>query len=528
MLRDRDHRRLLTYEIMRLSEAGHSQRDISRALGVARKTVKSILAEIETRRAAGDSAVERVFGRRRVPKGSKLDDFDKRIRNWLDEYPKLTAVRCLEMLRDEGFDGNYTIVREHMRRLRKQVSPKPAAVVVETAVGQRAEFDWSPYTLASGLKVQLWNATLCWSRATYLAGATNTRQTTILHMLRSSFESWGGVPRECLTDSMPGVVDRWECDHPLLNPRFVDFAAYYGFKVIIAPRACPKFKARAERNFRYHEENLLGGRTISSFSQYQQLLDWWQRNRAMRRRHPKMGREICSVFEQEQPYLRPLPPRPYDTREVVVRVVSSTGHVHYETNEYPLPDGHIGDRVYVCVGEDRIEICDRHAQRLAEHARLPDGQGIQLPQLGSTVHRGRYDVDSLIERISEWGEEAADFARAVRKARRYAGPQLARLLNLQLDWSLDDIVAAMQHAARYRCYDSVGVTRILEARFTPRRFEAAIAESTRRHIQHVMKGHPVRQRPISSYESFTKGDQQSCRNVDDNDDHQEDANRTRC
>ena len=36
---------------------------------------------------------------------------------------------------------------------------------------------------------------------------------------------------DLVTDSMHGVVDRWECDHPILNIRFVDFAACYRFGV---------------------------------------------------------------------------------------------------------------------------------------------------------------------------------------------------------------------------------------------------------------------------------------------------------
>ena len=63
------------------------------------------------------------------------------------------------------------------------------------------------------------------------------------------------MPLECLTDSMPGVVDRWECDEPVLNARYVDFAAYYGFAGLIAPRACPQWKAIAER-YRSREDYL--------------------------------------------------------------------------------------------------------------------------------------------------------------------------------------------------------------------------------------------------------------------------------
>jgi len=503
----RDRRQRLVYEVVRLSHEGHSQRAIGRALGIARLTVQRVLAEQAQRREKGESAIARAAPAQRLPKGSKLDDHEARLRGWLKQYPELTAVRCLEMLAELGFQGRYTIVRERLRELKNEVAPKPPAVVVKTAIGQRAEFDWSPYTLANALEIDTWNATLCWSRGGYLAGARNTKQSTILAMLAASFEDWQGVPRECLTDSMPGVVDRWECEQPVLNARFVDFAAYYGFTVLIAPRGCPQFKARCERRFRYHEDNLLGGRTITSFEQYTELLDWWRRERMLARPHPETKRPIREMLEEERKFLLRLPAKAYDSRDVLVRIINPTGHVRVESNQYPVPaPARVGDRVYVCVGGEGIEICDRRAVRLIEHERLPDGAGIQLPQLASVRHRGRYDVDALVERIAEWGESAAEFARQVKKTRRYPGPQLVRLLDLQAEWSLDDIVAAMEHAAQYRCHDAAAVARILTARFSPRRFEEAIAESTRRQIRKVMEAHPIRQRSLTSYESLCQGD----------------------
>jgi transposase len=264
-----DRRRHLAYEVVRLRNAGRSQREISRALQIARKTVKRILQDIEERRAEGESAVERARGRPRVPKGSKLDAFDEKLRAWLDEYPDMTAVRCWEKLtEEEHVVVGYTIVRERLKRLRGEVEPKAPAVPMELAPGQRSEFDWSPYKLANGDIFNTWRNTLCWSRAMHMAGATDTKQTTILANLRLDFEHWGGVPHECMTDSMPGVVDRWECERPILNARYVDFVAHYGYTALIAPRACPKGKPFVERGFWFHECNLLNARTITSFEQY--------------------------------------------------------------------------------------------------------------------------------------------------------------------------------------------------------------------------------------------------------------------
>ena len=52
-------RRLLNYEVVRRSLRGESMRAIARAMGIAPRTVKKVLAREELRRTEGESALER-------------------------------------------------------------------------------------------------------------------------------------------------------------------------------------------------------------------------------------------------------------------------------------------------------------------------------------------------------------------------------------------------------------------------------------------------------------------------------------
>jgi transposase len=232
----RSGRQQLVYEVVRRTRRGESKRGIARALGIAPRTVTGILASEEARRSEGETALSRELPARRAPRASKLDAYAARIDAWLEEYPDLTATRLHEKLVEVGFAGRYTIVRQHLKALRGRKKPKRAVEIVETLPGQQGQFDWSPFPLEDGTTAQLWSHTLSWSRGRSFAATDNTRQTTILERLAASFVELGGAPGECVTDSMPGVVDRWECGRPILNVRFVDFAAYYRFAVHIAPR----------------------------------------------------------------------------------------------------------------------------------------------------------------------------------------------------------------------------------------------------------------------------------------------------
>lgn len=508
-----DERRYLVYEVVRRHGRGESQRAIGRALGIAPKTVRRILRVQDLRRSEGESALAREVAPRRTPRASKLDDYQPQIEAWLEAYEDLTAVRLLEKLREIGFAGGYTIVRSRLKALRAQQKPKVAVQVVETPPGLQGQFDWSPYELEGELVVQLWSYTLSWSRARAFFSSENTRQTTIFNYLKRSFERFGGIPFESVTDSMPGVVDRWECGRPILNVCFVDFAAYYDFAVHIAPRGDGAYKGKVERPFRYAEENLLNGRRFHSLEEFADVLAWWTEERAMKRPHPVTGRPLWQMLEEERPHLKPLPAHPYDTREVVIRLVDSTAHVQHETNLYPVPEDLIGDLVYLCVGPERIEVFDGGVHRKAELERLPDGAGQRHPGAPDRARRGRFDVTLLAARLTAWGPVGEDFARSLRTRKRYAGAAMNHILGLQVTWAADDIVKALEHAIQYDAYDARAVERILETRFAPRTLEAQVAESTRDRIREVMKDHPVGVRPLASYDTLRTGDM----NVDEED-----------
>jgi transposase len=114
-------------EIISRWRAGSSIRMIAREMGMARNTVSGVLAQIEAQRAGHEGAPIR-----RRP--SRLDPYEPFIQELLGRYPDLTAVRLLEELRQRGFRGGYTLVRQRLGVLRPRRTPLPV-IRFETAPG---------------------------------------------------------------------------------------------------------------------------------------------------------------------------------------------------------------------------------------------------------------------------------------------------------------------------------------------------------------------------------------------------------
>ena len=72
-----------------------------------------------------------------VPKPTKLDAYKQQVDQWLEEAP-YSAVRILEKLKEQGFEGKYSIVKEYVRSRKMDLDEK-ATVRFETMPGKQTE-----------------------------------------------------------------------------------------------------------------------------------------------------------------------------------------------------------------------------------------------------------------------------------------------------------------------------------------------------------------------------------------------------
>lgn len=493
----------LVHQVVTLHRQGLSRRAIAHAVGVSRNTVKGVLATHQQQRDEGTSALAPPPCR--APRASKLDAFKPRVVELLKRFPDITAQRVFEILRSEGFDGGYTAVKKHMRRVRPPPKPAPSLPAPDWGPAQMAESDWSPYSIVflTGQRavVQAFSYVLTHSHRKFVRLYLQSDLHALMDGHVRAFDRFDGCAESCTYDSQKAVVLRWEGQQPIYNPRFLAFSAHYEFRPR-AVRGDPNAKPRVERSFWEIERSFLNGREFRDLDDMQQQLDDWLARIVDLRRHH--GRTALDRFAEERERLRPLPRHPYDTARVVYRVCSIDGFVDWQGNRYAVPYDHITDILPVRITQRELFVYAADLRCVARHELAPRGAGNKVDPTGLHPRPQRHspiDLDQLAIAFRAMGEGAASFFRLLSLGPSRLWPHAARqILLLRARYDTRDLDSALTHAARFGALDHHAVERILAARAAPRTLDEYVAEETARRLEQAFGQRRTGPRDLTEYD----------------------------
>ncbi|HET7853879.1 MAG TPA: IS21 family transposase [Candidatus Methylomirabilis sp.] len=359
---------VLTYDtwtqIRALHRQGHSIRQIARGLDLARNTVREALRS---------EAVPR-YGPR-TARASVVDPY----RAYLSERAPLVGYNAWRLyleLQTRGYPGKYEVVKRAVRPLRAAVQQATVATVrFETPPGVQWQADWS--TARVGLETSLQRVSVFtmvsgYSRRLYAELTEDQTLPTLLACHEHAFDWFEGLPAEILYDNPKTIVLARDAagTHIDWNPRFWDFARYYGLR----PRLCRVYRARTkgkvEATIKYVKRSFLLGETFASLSAANEALWIWLRTVADQRVHGSLHQRPTDRWPADQAALRPRGSHPrYVLPLAWRRQVAVDGLVTVETNRYSVPAQYIGQEVEIVPGSDETLRIYRHGQLLAVHAR---------------------------------------------------------------------------------------------------------------------------------------------------------------
>jgi transposase len=478
---------------------GGSIRELSRQFQIGRNTVRRILRAHAQRRDNGHDVLPK-----RLKRVSKLDGFDPEIKKLLDKYPRITGLRIYEELKEAGYPGGISILRERLKKLRTPYR-KPV-IRFETEPGQQGQMDWSPYTIpftrTGKCKVQCFSYILGFSRRQYIDFTIHHDFYSLIRRHQDAFQYYGGVPKECLYDNEKTVVLRWECGRPVFNPAFTAFITHYQCKPIACRQGRPETKGKIEAPFQYVEGNLLNGRDFQDFEDLQARARWWLKEKSDLHIHDTTRHSPLELFAQEA--LQALPLHPYDSSEVALRVCGPDGYIEFETNHYSVPSGNIADILSLKATEHEIRIYTPEIELIARHQRYPAGLGkkVENPDHFKTKKR-RYGLEPVREAFLELGESAEEFLKGLTERHpRNCGFHARFILRMKEHYQSDDIHRALVHALRYQAFEGRSIERILRAKAFPRTLESVRNERARQELQQALP--KITQRPLDQYSELLR------------------------
>jgi transposase len=490
------------HQIVVLFQGGASIRRIAQSLHISRRTVRRALEQHRQARTAsppGSGAAPR--------RGSQLDAFDPAIQDLLGRYPNITVQRVHEELRRLGYQGGYTILSERVRMLR----PRPVAAPVqrfETPKAAQAQMDYSTYeldfTIEGRRRVHAFSYVLGYSRRQYLHFVDSQDFATTVREHIRAFEHLGGVAASCLYDNMKVVVSGYDGDEPVYNPRFLAFAAHYGFRPVACRVRRPQTKGKVERPFGYVESSLLNGRSFHSLEHLNETTAWWLAEVADVRIHRQTRARPLDRHAEEQPFLLPLPERPFDASEVVYRTVDAQGDVVYRQNFYSVPWRLIGQTLAVRIGEKALTIYDRSFVPVATHPLFPRGATAQRSHLKEhdVPRDAQQRSEQLAGRFAEFGPVGARFLEGLLATARYGRNQAERVLTLAAAYPRGAVIAALERAVQYGAFSLGAIQRILAARSQPKAPLDLLIEDHRTYLESLLELEPTPPRPTSDYQAL--------------------------
>jgi transposase len=405
-------------------------RAIARQLGINRKSVQRVV----DRRSV-------TLGIQVTARSSRLDDFKAQIEKLLVADPSIPAVVCLQRIRDQGYDGGYTILREWLKARRPLQGPRSEAFFkIDFLVGQAAQVDWGEFgdVFGDGIKYHCFVMVLCYSRLLYIEFTRSEKFEDFIRCHENAFHYFEDrIPEVCWYDNLPAAVTERMGSLIRFNARFLAYAGHHHF----APHACNKArgneKGRVEDGVKYIRYNFWPGRAFRDFADLCTQASLWRDQTANLREHRATRKIPRLLFEgEERERLREKNPATYETDEVFSEEIRPDYHIAYETNQYSVPCTLVGSVVTVRIDAEWVRIYYRenfvtkHQRCYLKHQK-PFTQPKHEEGLLATKPQGKNAHQTWqIQVLESYGPELKRYLGCLPHSQRSLRAELSRLLAL--------------------------------------------------------------------------------------------------
>jgi transposase len=373
-----------------------SQREISRKAGIDRKTIRKYGRQLEITPFAGSdgfsffSELEATDRNEEViqnppprPPGFSVDTgkipFHARSacephRTWIEQQVGLgrNAMAIYQDLAEQfNFNHKYNSVKRFVRGLR-QKAPKQFDRL-EFLPGEEAQVDYGQGALSlhpSGKyrRPRLFVMTLKYSRRSFRKVVWKSSQEAWARLHEEAFRYFGGCVQYVVLDNLKEGVIKPDIYEPELNPIYAAMLDHYAVMGDPARVRDPNRKGTVESAIQHTQDTGLKGRRFESIEAQNQWLIHWEETWAAKRIHGRMKRQVEQMFQEEKPYLNPLPLTGFGYFRQESRKVYDDGMIQVGQSYYSALPAPLHQDVIVRIYEHEIQIIDpRTMEKIRTH-----------------------------------------------------------------------------------------------------------------------------------------------------------------
>ncbi len=376
-------------EILYRWVSGMKIKAISRSLGIARNTIRSLIRSgLECGLKVGDdtSKIEEVSASIRVERykvrekeaglEQKLKFYDEEIKDWLKEGD-MTITQIWRLIRERGVKISESSVRRYINK--RALRGSTSTIHIPTIPGEEAQVDYGYAGLMKDSKTNklrkayIFIMVLSHSRMRYVEFVFKQDIRSWIQSHINAFNFFGGVPRTIVLDNLKSGVIRADIYDPTINKGYAELERYYGFIADPTKVRQPQHKGKIERSVLLVKQQLLAGRKYRDMEEANEKAKEWCINTIANQITRTTGKTPKELYEKEdKPVLRKLPKGAFDIPEWEKAKVHRDHHVVFRGNFYSVPTAYIGKEVWVKGGLRVIGIYYNHElikSHIREYAR---------------------------------------------------------------------------------------------------------------------------------------------------------------
>ncbi len=413
-------------------------------------------------------AADKFRPRKITPRPSMLDPYKGQIVRWMDNHP-YTAAQVFLRLREGGYAGGVTIVKDYVRHIRPPTAP--AFLTLAFAPGECAQVDWGQFgSISVGRtrrRLSFFVMVLCYSRLLYVEFTVLETMEHFLACHANAFAFFGGVPARAMVDNLKSaVLQRIVGQAPVFNPRYKDFADHFGFTIAPCGVGQAHEKGRVENGVGFVKKNFLAGLELADFCQVNPAARQWLDTVANVRIHGSTQRKPVELFGAEKASLKPLPAQPYDIGVIHPARANRQFRVTVDTNTYSVPAEYAGAPLTLKLYPDHLCLYQQD-KLIARHVRCYDRhQDFENPDHPRALlqQRRRAADQKVLQRLLSLTPKAEAFYRGLAERRLNVLMHVRKIVALSEIYGPELTRRAIEDALEFQAFSCEYVANLLEQR----------------------------------------------------------------